>query len=90
MTLLSQQLQRLLPDERRYLVCGSQLVVVREVLLCVDQQRGFMRAVWIPKALLQGPGRVLGQLGRTPLGEWLFAWSSLCTTRPAANCSLVS
>ena len=73
-TLLSQQLQRLLPDERRYLVCGSQLVVVREVLLCVDQQPWVYARSLIPKALLQGPGRVLGQLGRTPLGEWLFAY----------------
>lgn len=59
----------LLPDEQRYWL--------REILLCVDGEPWLAGRTVVPESTLSGPELALQQLGRTPLGRYLFTSSML-------------
>jgi chorismate--pyruvate lyase len=75
---LDEGLARPMFNERRLLsMADHQLAVVRQVqLLCDDQPWVFARTV-IPLPTLRGPGGRLALLGDKPLGEMLFANSTM-------------
>ena len=57
---------------------GRQRAWIREVRLCGDGTPWVLARTIIPLATLEGRGRRLRHLGRTPLGAWLFSrreWS---------------
>ncbi|CAH6660190.1 chorismate lyase [Pseudocitrobacter vendiensis] len=59
----------LLPDEQRYWL--------REILLCVDGVPWLAGRTVVPESTLSGPELALQQLGKTPLGRYLFTSSML-------------
>lgn len=59
----------LLPDEQRYWL--------REILLCVDGEPWLAGRTVVPESTLSGPELALQQLGKTPLGRYLFTSSML-------------
>ncbi|MEO3992139.1 chorismate lyase [Pseudocitrobacter cyperus] len=59
----------LLPDEQRYWL--------REILLCVDGTPWLAGRTVVPESTLSGPELALQQLGKTPLGRYLFTSSML-------------
>lgn len=61
--------QALLPDEQRYWL--------REILLCVDGEPWLAGRTVVPESTLSGPELALQQLGKTPLGRYLFTSSML-------------
>lgn len=61
--------QTLLPDEQRYWL--------REILLCVDGEPWLAGRTVVPESTLSGPELALQQLGKTPLGRYLFTSSML-------------
>lgn len=63
------QEQSLLPDEQRYWL--------REILLCVDGEPWLAGRTVVPESTLSGPELALQQLGKTPLGRYLFTSSML-------------
>lgn len=63
------QERSLLPDEDRYWL--------REILLCVDGEPWLAGRTVVPESTLSGPELALQQLGKTPLGRYLFTSSML-------------
>lgn len=61
--------QSLLPDEPRYWL--------REILLCADGEPWLAGRTVVPESTLTGPELALQQLGKVPLGRYLFTSSSL-------------
>ena len=61
--------QALLPGEQRYWL--------REILLCVDGEPWLAGRTVVPESTLSGPELALQQLGKTPLGRYLFTSSML-------------
>jgi chorismate--pyruvate lyase len=59
----------LLPNEQRYWL--------REILLCVDGEPWLAGRTVVPESTLSGPELALQQLGKTPLGRYLFTSSML-------------
>lgn len=59
----------LLSDEQRYWL--------REILLCVDGEPWLAGRTVVPESTLSGPELALQQLGKTPLGRYLFTSSML-------------
>jgi chorismate--pyruvate lyase len=59
----------LLPDEHRYWL--------REIMLCVDGEPWLAGRTVVPESTLSGPELALQQLGKTPLGRYLFTSSML-------------
>ena len=61
--------QHLLPEEPRYWL--------REILLCVGDEPWLAGRTVVPESTLCGPELALQQLGKTPLGRYLFTSSQL-------------
>ena len=61
--------QHLLADEPRYWL--------REILLCVGDEPWLAGRTVVPESTLCGPELALQQLGKTPLGRYLFTSSQL-------------
>jgi len=59
----------LLPAEPRYWL--------REILLCADGEPWLAGRTVVPESTLSGPELALQQLGKTPLGRYLFTSSTL-------------
>ncbi|MDX6041670.1 chorismate lyase [Scandinavium lactucae] len=59
----------LLPAEPRYWL--------REILLCADGESWLAGRTVVPESTLSGPELALQQLGKTPLGRYLFTSSTL-------------
>ena len=59
----------LLPEEPRYWL--------REIILCADGEPWLAGRTVAPESTLSGPELALQQLGRTPLGRYLFTSSTL-------------
>jgi chorismate--pyruvate lyase len=59
----------LLPEESRYWL--------REILLCADGEPWLAGRTVVPESTLSGPELALQQLGKTPLGRYLFTSSTL-------------
>jgi chorismate--pyruvate lyase len=59
----------LLPEEPRYWL--------REILLCADGEPWLAGRTVVPESTLSGPELALQQLGKTPLGRYLFTSSQL-------------
>lgn len=59
----------LLPREERYWL--------REILLCADGEPWLAGRTVVPESTLTGPEMALQQLGKTPLGRYLFTSSRL-------------
>lgn len=65
-------------EARTLAIPHRQRAWIREVRLCGDDTPWVLARTIIPLATLQGRGRRLCHLGRTPLGAWLFShreWS---------------
>lgn len=58
-------------------IAFGQRCFIREVCLWVDDVRIIFGLTVIPESTVAGSGHALCSLGETPLGEWLFAQSSL-------------
>ena len=59
----------LLPDDSRFWL--------REIILCADDEPWLAGRTLVPESTLCGPELALQQLGRTPLGRYLFTSSTL-------------
>lgn len=59
----------LLPEESRYWL--------REILLCADGEPWLAGRTVVPESTLSGPELALQNLGKTPLGRYLFTSSQL-------------
>lgn len=60
---------QLLPKEARYWL--------REILLCADGEPWLAGRTVVPESTLTGPEMALQQMGKTPLGRYLFTSSEL-------------
>lgn len=61
--------KRVLPEESRYWL--------REILLCADGEPWLAGRTVVPESTLCGPELALQQLGKTPLGRYLFTSSRM-------------
>ncbi|OON41609.1 chorismate lyase [Izhakiella australiensis] len=64
-------------EERALLPEAEQRYWLREILLCGDDQPWLVGRTLVPESTLNGPEKMLQNLGTRPLGRYLFASSTL-------------
>lgn len=64
-------------SEERALLPADNRYWLREILLCADGEPWLAGRTVVPESTLSGPELALQQLGKTPLGRYLFTSSEL-------------